>query len=50
MDCTKWAPLLQQACEDLEQFLTTNDAAYTGQMMQVLGKLSEKHIYFKLLY
>ena len=50
MDCTEWEPLIQQACEDLEQFLATKDAVYTDQMMQVLGELSEKHVYFKLLY
>lgn len=50
MDRTEWEPLIQQACEDLEQFLTTKDAAYTDRMMQTLGELSEKHVYFKLLY
>lgn len=50
MDCTEWEPLIQQACKDLEQFLTTKNAAYTDQMMQALGELSEKHVYFKLLY
>lgn len=50
MDCTGWEPLIQQACEDLERFLTTNDAAYTDRMMQTLGELGEKHVYFKLLY
>jgi len=50
MDCAEWELLIQQACEDLEKFLATNDAAYTDHMMQVLGELSEKHIYFKLLY
>lgn len=50
MDCAEWESLIQQAYEDLEQFITTKDAAYTDQMMQVLGELSEKHVYFKLLY
>lgn len=50
MDCTEWEPLIQQTCEDLEQFLATKDTACTDQMMQVLDELSEKHVYFKLLY
>ena len=50
MDCTEWDPLIQQACEDLEQFLATKDAAYTDRMMQTLGEFGEKHVYFKLLY
>ncbi len=33
----------------VKQFLATKDA-YTDQMMRALGKLSEKHVYFKLLY
>ena len=49
MDCAEWEPLIQQTCEDLKQFLATKDA-YTDQMMRALGKLSEKHVYFKLLY
>ena len=50
MDYTEWDPLIQQACEDLEQFLATKDAAYTDRMMQTLGEFGEKHVYFKLLY
>lgn len=50
MDCTEWEPLLQQGCEDLEQFLATKDAVYADHMMQLLGELGEKHVYFKLLY
>jgi hypothetical protein len=50
MDRTEWESLIQQACEGLEKFLTTKDAAYTDQMMQALGELGEKHVYFKLLY
>ncbi len=50
MDHTEWEPLIQQACEGLEQFLTAKDAAYTDQMMQALGESGEKHVYFKLLY
>lgn len=50
MDCTEWDPLIQQACEDLEQFLAIKDAAYTDWMMQTLGEFGEKHVYFKLLY
>ena len=50
MNCTEWELLIQQAYENLDQFLATQDAAYTDQMMRVLGELGEKHIYFKLLY
>lgn len=50
MDCAEWESLIQQAREGLEQFLATKNATYTDQMMQVLGELSEKHVYFKLLY
>lgn len=50
MDCAEWESLIQQACGDLEQFLTTKDVAYTDHMMQLLGELGEKHVYFKLLY
>ena len=50
MDCAEWESLIQQACACLEQFIITKDAAYTDQMMQVLGELSEKHVYFKMLY
>ena len=50
MDCAEWESLIQKACGGLEQFLATKDAAYTDQMMRVLGELSEKHVYFKLLY
>lgn len=48
MDCAEWESLIQKACGGLEQFLATKDAAYTDQMMRVLGELSEKHVYFKL--
>lgn len=50
MDCAEWEALLQQACEDLVQFFSTKDAAYTDHLMQFLGELGEKHFYFKLLY
>lgn len=50
MDCAEWEALIQQVCGDLEQFLTTKDASYTDHMMQLLGELSEKHVYFRLLY
>ena len=50
MDRVEWETLIQQACGDLERFLTTKDIAYTDQIMQVLGELSEKHVYFKLLH
>lgn len=50
MDCTEWGPLLKNVCKDLEQFFATKDAAHTDHMMQQLGELGEKHVYFKLLY
>lgn len=50
MDCAEWEPLLRQARADLEQFLAAKDAAYLDHMVQLLGELSEKHVYFKLLY
>lgn len=50
LDYAEWGPLIHQTCEDLEQFLTTKDVAYIDQMMQVLGELREKHVYFQLLY
>lgn len=50
MDCAEWEILIQQACGDLEQFLTTKDAVYTDHMMHLLGELGERHVYFKLLY
>ncbi len=50
MDCVEWEPPIQQACEGLEQFLTTKDAAYTDKMMHALSELGEKHVYFKQLY
>lgn len=45
-----WEPLIQQAAADLERFLSTGDSAYTDHMMQVLGELSARHVYFQLLY
>lgn len=45
-----WEPLIQQAAADLERFLSTGDPAYTDHMMQVLGELSARHVYFQLLY
>ena len=50
MDREEWEPLMHQVSKNLDQFFTTNDLAYTDQVMQLLGKLGEKHIYFKLLY
>lgn len=41
---------MHQISKNLDQFFTTNDLAYTDQVMQLLGELGEKHIYFKLLY
>ena len=50
LDPEDWEPLIQQAAADLERFLSTGDSAYTDHMMQVLGELSARHIYFQLLY
>lgn len=45
-----WEPLIQQATADLERFLSTDDPAHTDHMMQTLGELSARHIYFQLPY
>ena len=45
-----WEPLIQQAAADLERFLSTGDPTHTDRMMQTLGELSARHIYFQLLY
>ncbi len=50
LDAMDWEPLVQLAASDLEQFFTTGDAAHTDHMMQTLGELSARHIYFQLLY
>lgn len=50
LDPTDWEPLVQQAASDLEQFSSTGDAAYSDHMMQTLGELGARHIYFQLLY
>ncbi len=50
MSREEWEPIMQQASENLDRFLAANDLAYSDQAMQLLGELSEKHIYFKLLY
>ena len=50
LDPTDWKLLIQQVASDLEQFFTTGDAAHTDRMMQTLGELSVRHIYFQLLY
>lgn len=34
----------------MKRRISANDLAYSDQAMQLLGELSEKHIYFKLLY
>lgn len=45
-----WEPLIQQAALDLEQFFSTRDPAHADRMMQALGELAARHIYFQLLY
>ena len=45
-----WEPLIQQTALDLEQFLSTEAPAHADRMMQTLGELSGRHIYFQLLY
>ena len=45
-----WEPLIQQTALDLEQFLFTEAPAHADRMMQTLGELSGRHIYFQLLY
>ncbi len=45
-----WEPLVQQAALDLNQFSSTGDAAHTDHMMQTLGGLGARHIYFQLLH
>jgi len=49
MDRKEWEPLIQQVSEDLNHYFTTKDLIYTDHAMQLLGKLAERHIYFKLL-
>ena len=50
LDPENWEPLIQQTASDLEQFFTTGDAAHADRMMQTLGELGARHIYFQLLY
>lgn len=50
MDPKEWEPFMQQISKNLDQFFATSDLAYTDQVMQFLGELGEKHVYFKLLY
>ena len=45
-----WEPLIQQVASDLEQYFSTGDFTHTDHMMQALGELSARHIYFQLLY
>ena len=47
---TDWEPLVQQAASDLGQFTSTGDATYSDHMMQTLGELGARHIYFQVLY
>ena len=50
LDPTDWEPLIRQSTSDLEQFTSTGDAAYSDHMMQTLGELGARHIYFQVLY
>lgn len=50
LDSTDWEALVQQAASDLEQFFSTGDAVYSDHMMQTLGELGARHIYFQPLY
>ena len=50
LDPEDWEPLIQQVAADLERFLSTGDPTHTDHMMQALGELSARHIYFQLLY
>ena len=50
LDSTDWEALVQQAASDLEQFFSTRDPAHADRMMQALGELGARHIYFQLLY
>ncbi|MCI9332953.1 MAG: hypothetical protein HFG05_12440 [Oscillibacter sp.] len=50
LDSTDWEALVQQAASDLEQFFSSGDAVYSDHMVQTLGELGVRHIYFQPLY
>ena len=50
LDPEDWEPLIQQAVSDLAQFFSAGDPTHTDHMMQTLGELTARHIYFQLLY
>ena len=50
LDPEDWEPLIHQVAADLERFLSTGDPTHTDHMMQALGELSARHIYFQFLY
>nr|WP_325204225.1 DUF6076 domain-containing protein [uncultured Oscillibacter sp.] len=50
LDPEDWEPLIQQAASALAQFFSTRDPAHADRMMQALGELGARHIYFHLLY
>ncbi len=50
LDSADWEPLIQQAASDLTQYFSTGDFTHTDHMMQTLGELSVRHIYFQLPY
>ena len=50
LDSTDWEALVQQAASDLTQYFSTGDFTHTDHMMQTLGELSVRHIYFQLPY
>lgn len=50
LDPEDWEPLIQQAASDLEQSFSTGGPAQADRMMQALGELGARHIYFQLLY
>ena len=47
MDHEEWEPLMHQVSKNLDQFFTTNDLAYTDQVMQLLGELGGKTYLFQ---
>ena len=50
MDHTEWEPQLQQAAENLEQFLKTRDVNCSTAVQMALGELAGQHMYFQLPY
>ena len=50
LDPEDWEPLIQQAVSKPTQFFSAGDPAHADRMMQTLGELGARHIYFQLLY